>query len=162
MRSSFLFLLTSLGVSNAALISSETHDYIQGFLERWNASGIAVAVVKKTNNTWETDFGSYGIAKGDGTPVTPDTMFSIASNTKLFTTLAVGMVLEATNMTWSTKASEAFGEPLWGMMDQVMDIGINIQDMMSHRTGLPSHDYSGGPLDGGVEEMVQPLAASLL
>ncbi len=146
----FFSILTLFHITHGALISSETHRYIQGFLERWNSSGIAVAVIKKTNSTWETDFGSYGIARSDGTPVTPDTVFSIASNTKLFTTLAVGTLA---NITWTTKAKDAFGD-LWGMMDEVIDVGANLQDLGSHRTGLPAHEYFGGPFDGGVGEMV--------
>ncbi|KAF9049390.1 beta-lactamase/transpeptidase-like protein [Hymenopellis radicata] len=43
------------------------------------------------------------------------------------------------------------------MMDEVIDVGANLQDLGSHRTGLPAHEYFGGPFDGGVGEMISKL-----
>jgi hypothetical protein len=40
-----------------------------------------------------------------------------------------------------------------GVGDQ-MDRGVTLQDMLSHRTGMLRHDYSGIQRDGGVSEMV--------
>ncbi|KAJ7200726.1 hypothetical protein B0H12DRAFT_1225950 [Mycena haematopus] len=39
-------------------------------------------------------------------------------------------------------------------MDVEASSGVTIQDMLSHRTGLPRHDYSGQPRAGGVGEMI--------
>jgi CubicO group peptidase (beta-lactamase class C family) len=132
------------------LITGEVHEYISGLIDRWNSTGLSVAVIKDG----EVEFGSYGIANVNGDPVTPDTLYGIASNSKLFLSLSVGLVLEERNLTWKTKAREIFaGTGLWG---DEMDAGIAVQDMLSHRTGYPRHDASGAPFEGGVAEMVGP------
>ena len=41
-----------------------------------------------------------------------------------------------------------------GLMDEEMDRGVSLQDMLSHRTGMPRHDLSGVQRKGGVSEMV--------
>ena len=53
---------------------------------------------------------------------------------------------------WSTKIRDLI--PEWGLMDEEMDRGVSLQDMLSHRTGMPRHDFSGVQRKGGVSEMV--------
>ncbi|KIJ23095.1 hypothetical protein M422DRAFT_276396 [Sphaerobolus stellatus SS14] len=43
---------------------------------------------------WETELKGYGIADRWGNPVDEETLFSIASNSKLFTALAIGLLVE--------------------------------------------------------------------
>lgn len=153
-----------LGYSSQSegLILPETHEWISSLLHRRNSSGLSVAVVRKDDHLptgWEIDFGSYGIATADGQHVTPDTMFAIASNSKLFLSLSVGLIMAneslGKKLDWNSKATEVFkGTNLWGLMDEDLERGINVQDMLSHRTGLPRHDLSGQSREGGIAEMV--------
>ncbi|KIK51282.1 hypothetical protein GYMLUDRAFT_208774 [Collybiopsis luxurians FD-317 M1] len=109
------------------------------------------------------EYGSYGIAKLDGSPVTPDSLFAIASNSKLFLALSVGLLIENQTLarereqplSWSSRAMDVL--PQWGLHDHDAGRMVNFQDMLSHRTGLPRHDYSGRPLKGGVPEMISNL-----
>lgn len=134
--------------NKGGLITDEVHSYVSGLLDRWNSTGLSVAVIKDD----QVDFGSYGISTVDGDAVTPDTLYGIASNSKLFLALSVGLVLEERNMTWKTKARDVFaGSGLWE--DEMIE-GIAVQDMLSHRTGYPRHDASGQWYEGGVAEMV--------
>ncbi len=157
-----LFLAVS---AHARLITPSTEDYINSLISRWNSSGLAVAVIRQDNTTqtgWRQEFGSYGIANARGDPMTPDTVFGIASNSKLFLAHSVGLLIENSTLReergkelkWTTKARDVFGD-VWKLMDEDIDRGTNIQDMLSHRTGMPRHDYSGSPREGGVAEMVR-------
>lgn len=149
------------------MISDRVNAYIDGLMSRYNSSGLSVAVVRKDESApggWLADYRSYGIATGDGEPTTPDTMFAIASNSKLFLALSVGLLIKnetlaeerGSALKWTSKAKDVFaGTDLWGMMDEEMTLGIGIQDMLSHRTGMPRHDISGTPREGGVAEMVR-------
>ncbi|PFH48917.1 hypothetical protein AMATHDRAFT_148822 [Amanita thiersii Skay4041] len=148
------------------LISPNVDAYVNSMLAGWNSSGLAVAVVRRDDTApggWHREFASYGIAKDDGTPVTPDTLFSIGSDSKLFLALSLGLLISnetlskerGSQLDWTTKAREIL--PGWGLMDEVASRETVIQDMLSHRTGLPRHDASLGVLPGGTLEMISTL-----
>nr|GAT61299.1 predicted protein [Mycena chlorophos] len=135
----------------------------------WNSSGLAVAVVRRSGldeprhspeDEWDVEFGSYGVARADGTPVSPDTLFAIASDSKLFTAVGVGLLVKneslraarGTELRWDTKVKDVLGSE-WGLMDEDMENGATLQDMLSHRTGMPRHDLSGFARKGGLVEM---------
>ncbi|KAJ7071625.1 beta-lactamase/transpeptidase-like protein [Mycena amicta] len=64
---------------------------------------------------------------------------------------------------WDTRIAEVLGDK-WGLMDEEMQRGVTLQDMLSHRTGMPRHDLSGFAREGGVPEMVYiraPVSSSL-
>ncbi|KAJ7035953.1 beta-lactamase/transpeptidase-like protein [Mycena alexandri] len=146
-----------------SLLTPKIDAYIISQLSQWNSSGLAVAVVKKEEGSWNVEFGSYGQAKATGAPVTPDTVFAIASDSKLFLSIAVGLLIKNESLAaqrgetlrWDTKIATLL--PEWGLMDPEMQRGVTIQDMLSHRTGMPPHDYSGYARVGGVPEMISTL-----
>jgi len=146
------------------LISKHMESYIQSLLTKWNSSGLSVAVVRKDDTSptgWRHEFGGYGIARAEGSPVTPDSVFAIASNSKLFLAISVGLLVSnktlaeerGAEIKWSTKIRDLI--PEWKLMDEDMDRGVTLQDMLSHRTGMPRHDFSGAWREGGVSEMVR-------
>ncbi|KAJ7870424.1 beta-lactamase/transpeptidase-like protein [Mycena leptocephala] len=148
------------------LITSEIDSFVNSQLSLWNSSGLAVAVLRQDTSspgTWDIEFGSYGTAQEDGSPVTPDTLFAIASNSKLFLSISVGLLIKNDSLAaargeklrWDTKIKDVI--PEWGLMDDEMQNGVMIQDMLSHRTGMPRHDYSGSVRKGGVSEMISTM-----
>ncbi|KAJ6587916.1 beta-lactamase/transpeptidase-like protein [Mycena capillaripes] len=152
--------------SKGVFITPEIDTFIDSQLSLWNSSGLAVAVVRQdtsTAGTWNIEFGSYGTAKADGSPVTPDTLFAIASNSKLFLSISVGLLIKNESLAaargeklrWDTKIKNVI--PEWGLMDEDMQNGVTIQDALSHRTGLPRHDSSHSVRKGGVSEMISTL-----
>jgi len=149
--------------STGVLISGNTDRYVKTLLEKWGSAGLSVAAVRKDDtapNGWRHEFGSYGVAQADGSLMTPDSVFAIASNSKLFLAMSVGLLVSNKTLAeergkeikWSTKIRDLV--PEWGLMDEEMDRGVSLQDMLSHRTGMPRHDYSGVQRNGGVSEMV--------
>jgi len=145
------------------LISQRTEEYIQTLLSKWNSSGLSVAVVRKDEDSptgWRHEFGAYGIAKGDGSPMTPDSVVAIGSNSKLFLAFSVGLLISNKTLAeqrgkeirWSTKIRELI--PQWGLMEEETDRAVTLQDMLSHRTGMPRHDLSAVQCKGGISEMV--------
>ncbi|KAJ4481281.1 beta-lactamase/transpeptidase-like protein [Lentinula aciculospora] len=147
-------------------IPPEIDTFIKGILNEYNSPGLSVAIIRHNetcSSRWHMEFGSYGIAKADGSPVTPDSLFAIASNSKLFLSLSIGLLVEnqtladqrGKGLSWSSRALDVI--PQWGLMDKDMEQIVNLQDMLSHRTGMPRHDQSGHPLKGGVPEMISNL-----
>jgi len=152
-------------LSQQSLISDSTSKYVQGLIKQWNSTGISMAVVRRDatqENGWRIEFDSHGIAREDGTLITPDTIFGIASNSKLFLSLSVGLLISnetlaqqrGRSIQWATKIRDLI--PEWALLDEDMGRSVTIQDMLSHRTGLPRHDFSGVQRKGGLREMVGP------
>ncbi|KAJ6453711.1 beta-lactamase/transpeptidase-like protein [Mycena sanguinolenta] len=148
------------------LITPEIDSFVSSQLSIWNSSGLSVAVLRHDTSspgTWNVEFGSYGTAQVDGSPVTPDTLFAIASNSKLFLALSVGLLIKneslatvrGTKLRWDTKIESVL--PEWGLMDQGMQNEVTIQDMLSHRTGLPRHDHSDFAREGGLPCQISAL-----
>ncbi|KAF7350296.1 Beta-lactamase class penicillin binding protein [Mycena venus] len=111
--------------------------------------GVGVAVVRKTaQGTWHLESKGYGNATAQGDKVTADTLFAIGSNSKLFDVLATGLLISNQTLTprisWTSKIASII--PGWKLWDPVATAESTIVDIMSHRTGLPRHDFLG-PLD---------------
>ena len=107
-------------------------------LETWKAAGFAVAVVEKNKVVYSKGFG-YSDYESK-TPVTANTLFAIGSCTKSFTTSLLG-ILEKDELVDISERPQKY-IPELRFFNSEMDDQITIKDMMSHRTGLPRHDYS--------------------
>jgi CubicO group peptidase (beta-lactamase class C family) len=139
-----LFLLITISLSYT-VISQNTDKRFDGLdkelnevLTTWKAAGFAVAVVEKDKVIYAKGFGykDYENKK----PVTANTLFSIGSCTKAFTTSLLGILRNEDKLSFDDKPSKYI--PGFKFYNEDMDNMITIKDMMSHRTGLPRHDFS--------------------
>ncbi|KAF9463776.1 beta-lactamase/transpeptidase-like protein [Collybia nuda] len=128
------------------VLTKETDAFIETIISDWNTpGGVAVAVVKKNSQgIWDIETRGYGRANLGGAKVTENTRFAIGSNSKLFTTLAVGLLIHnetlSPRLSWESTVASVI--PSWELMDPVATKQTTILDIMSHRTGLPRHDFS--------------------
>ncbi len=111
---------------------------LQKVLDTWKASGFAVAVVEKNKIIYSKGFGFSDYEKK--TPVTANTLFAIGSCSKAFTSAVLGQLRNENKLAFEDKPSKYIPE-LKFFNDQ-MNNTIQIRDLMSHRTGLPRHDFS--------------------
>ncbi|KAJ6566564.1 beta-lactamase/transpeptidase-like protein [Mycena capillaripes] len=137
--------------SRAPILTSEIDADIESILKSFKSpGGAAVAIVRRSEQgSWDVETKGYGIAKGDGSKVTSETLFAIASNSKVFTTLSTGLLISnkslSPQISWDSKLAEVV--PEWGLMDPVASAESTIVDVMSHRTGLPRHELLFFPAD---------------
>jgi CubicO group peptidase (beta-lactamase class C family) len=69
--------------------------------------------------------------------MTPDSVFAIDSNSKLFLAFSVGLLVSNKTLAeqrgkeirWSTKVHELI--PEWGLMEDEMDRGVTLQDSLA-------------------------------
>jgi CubicO group peptidase (beta-lactamase class C family) len=101
-------------------------------LKAFDVPGIAVAVVKD---------GQVVVAKGYGVrslktkePVDANTLFGIASNTKAFTTAALGLLVEEGKLQWDDKVTKYI--PEFKMYDPYATAEFTVRDLLCHRSGL--------------------------
>ncbi|KAF9269747.1 beta-lactamase/transpeptidase-like protein [Marasmius fiardii PR-910] len=158
------------GVSNdKRVLTSEIDQFIEGILSSWNSpGGVSVAIVHfdEGDGLWTIETKGYGIANlAESKPVTEDSLFCIASNSKLFTALATGLLVSnkslITPVTWDTKVKSILPD-LWELQDDIATSESTITDVMSHRTGVPRHDlmYTRDDTTLGILERLRHLKTS--
>ncbi|KAJ7912362.1 beta-lactamase/transpeptidase-like protein [Mycena leptocephala] len=140
------FGIHAAAADNSTILSPTIDTFINNLLAEWKTpGGVGVSVVRmNAEGGWLVETKGYGVAKADGTSVTPDTIFSLGSNSKLFDILATGLLISnqslSPQISWTTKMASML--PDWKLMDPVASSESTIIDLMSHRTGLPRHDES--------------------
>src|SRR5678815_1561630 len=109
---------------------------INKVLKDWNIPGCGVGVVVKDKLVFAKGYGYRNLEKKE--PVTPNTLFQIASNTKLFTATAVGFLVEEGQLEWDKPIKESV--PQIEFYNDELNANVTMRDMLSHRTGISRHD----------------------
>ncbi len=132
-------LATSATAARAGTIEqglSGLDTYVNNTIKAWNVAGAGVGVVYKNRLIYAKGFGYRDFEHK--LPVTSKTCFQIASNTKLFTAMAVGMLVDQKKLEWD-KPVKLYVPSIQFYNDQ-LDNTVTIRDMLSHRTGISRHD----------------------
>jgi CubicO group peptidase (beta-lactamase class C family) len=111
-------------------------DYMAKTLKDWNAPGVGVGIVVNDKLVFAKGYGYRDYEKK--LPYTPRTMSPIASNTKLFTAVAAGMLVEEGKLTWDTPVRDSV--PAIRFYNDQLNNSVTLHDMLSHRTGITRHD----------------------
>jgi CubicO group peptidase (beta-lactamase class C family) len=110
--------------------------YMSKVLKDWNTAGIGVGVVVNDKLVFAKGYGYRDYEKK--LPFTPATVCPIASNTKLFTAVAAGMLVEEGKLTWDKPVRESV--PTIRFNNEQLNNTVTLRDMLSHRTGVTRHD----------------------
>jgi CubicO group peptidase (beta-lactamase class C family) len=105
-------------------------------LKDWNAPGIGVGIVVKDKLVFAKGYGYRDYGKK--LPFTPQTTVPIASNTKLFTATACGLLVEEGKLDWDEPVRKFV--PGVEFYNDDLNRAVSIRDMLSHRTGITRHD----------------------
>jgi len=125
-------------------------------LDTFQVPGVAVGVVKDGSLVYEKGF---GVRKArEEARVGPDTLFAIASNTKAFTTMALGMLVDEGKLAWDDKVVDLV--PEFRLADAWITAEFTVRDLLTHRSGLGP--YAGDLMrfpdtDFTLEEMIARL-----
>jgi CubicO group peptidase (beta-lactamase class C family) len=111
-------------------------DYMAKVLKDWNGPGIGVGIVVGDKLVFAKGYGYRDYEKK--LPFTPGTVCPIASNTKLFTAVAAGMLVEESKLTWDKPVRESV--PTVRFNNETLNNTVTLRDMLSHRTGITRHD----------------------
>jgi CubicO group peptidase (beta-lactamase class C family) len=102
----------------------------------WGIPGSAVAVVKDGKIVYARGFGVLRL--GDTARVNPETMFAIGSITKSFTAAALGVLVDEKKISWTDTVSRRLNG--FAMATPEATASTTIEDLLSHRTGLPGEN----------------------
>jgi CubicO group peptidase (beta-lactamase class C family) len=110
--------------------------YMGQVLKDWNTPGIGVGIVVNDKLVFAKGYGYRDYEKK--LPFTPTTLCQIASNSKLFTAVAAGMLVEEGKLTWDKPVRESV--PTIQFYNDQLNNNVTLRDMLSHRTGVTRHD----------------------
>lgn len=120
--------------------------YIQKAVTDWGIAGLAIAIVHNDSVVYERGFGLREVGKPDR--VDGRTLFAIGSNSKLFTSVLAGMMVDAKKMQWDAPATTYL--PSFQLYDPWVTREITLRDLLSHRSGLGRRGdmlWYGSPFD---------------
>jgi CubicO group peptidase (beta-lactamase class C family) len=105
-------------------------------LRDWNVPAIGVGIVVGDKLVFAKGYGYRDY--GQKLPFTPNTLYQIASNSKLFTAVSAGFLVEEGKLTWDKPVRESV--PLIQFFNDSLNSTVTLRDMLSHRTGITRHD----------------------
>lgn len=110
--------------------------YMEQTLKDWNTPGVGVGIVVGDKLVFVKGYGYRDYEKK--LPFTVKTMQPIASNSKLFTAVAAGMLVEEGKLTWDKPIKQSV--PEIEFYNDQLNNNVTLRDMLSHRTGVTRHD----------------------
>ncbi len=133
-KSSLAFILAiAVTVSAAGQLSSREIDHlVEDAMEKFTVAGVAVGIVKDGKIIHARGYGVKSVDTNH--PVDEHTAFAIASNSKAFTTTALTMLVEEGKLSWADRVIDHI--PEFKMYNDYVTQNFNIQDLVTHRSGL--------------------------
>lgn len=106
--------------------------FVESVMERFEVPGLSLAIVKDGQVVLTK---GYGVRRlGGSEPVDARTLFGIASNTKVFTATALGLLVEDGALEWDAPVVRYL--PDFAMYDPWVTREITVRDLLVHRSGL--------------------------
>ncbi len=118
-------------VNGPAFVRDSLDSYIRRGMKAWNIPGMAVAVVKDGKVVASKGYGVREVGKPE--LVDDQTLFYIASNSKLFTGMAVSELVEQKKLNLDAKVTTYL--PDFALYDPTSSQLVTLRDVLSHRLG---------------------------
>jgi CubicO group peptidase (beta-lactamase class C family) len=129
LTSSFVMLFTC---SFGQLSSSQIDTLVERSMKAFDVPGIAVAIVKDGKVIHSK---GYGVRSLNTTQkVDENTLFGIASNSKAFTSAALGILIDEGKLKWDDKVRDYI--PEFKLYNPYVTEEFTIRDLLTHRSGM--------------------------
>jgi len=142
MKKTLIILLTIVSISS---LSAQQDKRLKGIekdlnaiLEATKAPGFAVAIVEGNKIIYAKGFGYSDYE--NKIPADANTLYAIGSSSKAFTSSILGQLQQEDKISFDDSPIKYVPELTF--FNDKMNNDIIIKDLMSHRTGLPRHDFS--------------------
>lgn len=126
---------------------------IEAAMASWHCPGAAIVVVRGDEILHQRAYGLCNVE--ENLPLTVDTRFAMASVTKSFTAMSVALLVDEGKLAWDKPVREYIPEFI--LNDPYVTEHITVRDMLSHRTGLPRHDFAAWRLDIPLAEFIKRM-----
>lgn len=118
-----------------ALLAAAIDARTEAARRAWDVPGVAVVVVTPDRTLYLKGHGRRDPAGG---PVTPDTVFPLASCTKAFTSALIARLADERKLSWDDAVRKHL--PAFHLADPAADALVALRDLAAHRTGVAAHD----------------------
>jgi len=119
-------------VPAVAVLPADFDAYVARVMKAFEVPGLSLAVVKDGETVLAR---GYGVRRlGEAAPVDARTLFGIASNTKVFTATALGLLVEEGKIEWDAPVIRYL--PSFQMWDPWVTRELTVRDLLVHRSGL--------------------------
>ncbi len=151
----FLTIINQLKAQNISFIKDSLESYIQKGLKDWDIPGLAIVIIKDGQVVLQKGFGMRNIKSKE--PVDENTLFMIASNTKLFTGTALALLEQRGKLSLNDKITKYF--PDFALWDSATTGLVTIRDMLTHRIGTKTFqgDFTFWNTTYGRNEIMQKM-----
>ncbi|HVK16620.1 MAG TPA: serine hydrolase [Fimbriiglobus sp.] len=130
-------------------------DHIVGeSLKRWEVPGVALAIVRGEETVHLKGYGTKRVGVND--PVTPDTLFPLASCTKAFTSTLTAILADDGKLAWDDQVGKHL--PGFHLSDPNADALVTLRDLLTHRTGVAGHDLLWYRAPWDADEVIRRIA----
>jgi CubicO group peptidase (beta-lactamase class C family) len=109
---------------------------IEKIITEWQVPGCAIGIIKNGTLIYAKGFGYRDLE--NKLPVTPNTLFPIASNSKLFTSTAIGIIVNEGKLEYDKPIK--FNVPDIEFNTTTLNNEVTLRDMLCHRTGISGTD----------------------
>jgi CubicO group peptidase (beta-lactamase class C family) len=125
-------LSATVSAQSAGSAPADLDTVVQKALKTFDVPGLSLAIVKDGEVVVARGFGVRTL--GDAAPVDAQTLFGIASNTKVFTAAALGILVDAGKVEWDAPVVRYL--PWFQMWDPWVTRELTVRDLLVHRSGL--------------------------
>lgn len=127
-------------VITSARADESTYDHmVDAVVARYQLPGIAVGVIENGSVVYVATRGE--LVAGSGKPITTQTLFKIASNSKAMTASVLARLVAAGKVRWDDPVVKYL--PDFAMYDPWVTRNMQVRDLLVHNSGLPE---GGGDL----------------
>lgn len=128
----FFILHTTIYLSAQSISSAAVDSLVAQTQKAFDVPGIVVAIIKDGKIIHSKGYGVQSLATNK--KVDEHTLFGIASNTKAFTSTALGILIDEGKLTWDTKVTDII--PEFKLYNPYVTEEFTIRDLLTHRSGL--------------------------
>lgn len=119
-------------------------------LRTWGVPGASLVVVRGDEVVVLKGYGRRHVDRPE--PVTPDTVFPLASCTKPFTSMLLATLVDEGKLGWDDPVRKHI--PSFRLSDPRADAEVTVRDLLCHRTGVSGNDQLWYRAPWGVDELI--------
>lgn len=112
-------------------------EVVQKALEDYRVPGVAVGLLVDGEVVYAKGFGFRDMESQ--LPVNTDTLFAVGSCTKAFTAFLMGTLVDQGIVRWDERVIDLL--PEFRLWDQYATQNLTVRDLLTHRSGMPRHDF---------------------
>lgn len=128
--------LLAVPLSGQSIPEAAFDAWVDDVMTEWHVPGLAVAAVEDGEIVYAKGYGHRDVEAGE--VVTPATLFAIGSNSKSFTVVLMGQLVDEGKLDWNAPVRDYL--PDFALHDEYAAENMRVRDLVTHVSGLPRHD----------------------